>query len=114
MEINGIPANATLIVKSKILSGEVDIYNQPIYNIIDITIKALVAFNNTKTSSDTDRDLVEEALTVYLTGTPDIKSWDSIEYNGESYIIDGDLEVWVNPFVANNVNSIVKLRRYNG
>lgn len=114
MEINGIQHNAVLTVKTKSLSGDVDIYNKPIYTYGEETVYALIGYTGTKTMADVDRDIVEETITVYLNGAPNIKSWDIIEYNNTQYVIDGDLEVWISPFYPNATNSVINIRRYDG
>lgn len=112
MEINGIPSNAIIKVWTKYPIG-VDIYNNPIFEQYNTDIKVLIAYNNTNTTKEADRNIVEDMLTIYLNGEPDIKSWDKIELNNNNYVIDGSLEVWVNPF-SQNKYSVLKIRKYNG
>jgi hypothetical protein len=55
---------------------------------------------------------VTEGMTAYLPEGSDVKAGDRIEYNGETFTINGEPRVWVAPFTRSNIQ--LNLVRWEG
>lgn len=111
-QINGIPANETVIVKTKIQSG-VNSTNDPIYTYTTKTIHCLVGYTATSTQADAVRVIITDTYTLYLPAGTVIKDSDTLIYKNEEYTKEGNADNWNSPFGA-ELGVVIRIKRVNG
>jgi hypothetical protein len=103
----------TVVIKRRSPSA-VDAHGNKTYSVTTITVTdCMVGIGSTSEPVATDRNAIDQALTIYMPNGTVVEPGDKFLIRGLEFVKDGNPEEWIPPFDF-NVGVIVQVRRKNG
>lgn len=109
-----IRGGETITIKRRSEAG-VDDFGNPTYTTTTITVKqALIAFGGSAEPVDAEREAIDARITVYLPAGTVVEEGDVFIIRSVSWVKDGTLQSWTNPFTSFDSGVVIQLRKRNG